>query len=145
MSDIKEFLTQGHRDCDELFAELEDAVAKNSDESSHKYEKFYDDLTNHFSMEEMVLFPMLNDYTPNSPLRAMEMEHEQLRELLSKMRKALEQKDKEKFFSLSETLMILMQQHNMKEEQMLYTMAQQRLSAESDRIVDMMKSMVVEA
>jgi len=40
--------------------------------------------------------------------------------------------------------MILMQQHNMKEEQMLYTMAQQHLSAEADRIVDMMRSMIVE-
>lgn len=140
MSDIKEFLTQGHRDCDELFAELEDAIAKNSDESSHKYEKFYDDLTNHFSMEEMVLFPMLNDYTPNSPLRAMEMEHEQLRELLSKMRKAVEQKDKEKFFSLSETLMILMQQHNMKEEQLIYTLANQHLGDEASYVISRLRS-----
>lgn len=140
MSDIKEFLTQGHRDCDELFAELEDTVAKNSDESSHKYEKFYDDLTSHFSMEEMVLFPMLNDYEPNSPLRAMEMEHEQLRELLSKMRKAVEQKDKEKFFSLSETLMILMQQHNMKEEQLIYTLANQHLGEEASYVISRMRS-----
>jgi hypothetical protein len=32
----------------------------------------------------------------------------------------------------------------MKEEQMLYTMAQQHLDADSDRIVDMMDSMVLE-
>lgn len=142
MFDIKEYMTQSHRDCDELFAELEDAVAKNSDESSDKYEKFYDDLTHHFSMEEMVLFPMLNDYisVPNSPLRAMEMEHEQLRELLSKMRKALEQKDKEKFFSISETLMILMQQHNMKEEQLIYTLANQHLGDEASYVISRMRS-----
>jgi hemerythrin-like domain-containing protein len=32
----------------------------------------------------------------------------------------------------------------MKEEQMLYPMAQQHLSAESDRIVEMMNSIIVE-
>ena len=48
------------------------------------------------------------------------------------------------FLGFLETLNILIQQHNMKEEQMLYTMAQQHLSAESDRIVDMMQSIVVE-
>ena len=40
--------------------------------------------------------------------------------------------------------MILLQQHNMKEEQMLYPMAQQHLSGESDRVVDMMKSLIVQ-
>jgi len=37
-----------------------------------------------------------------------------------------------------------MQQHNMKEEQMLYPMAQQHLSADATRIIDMMTSMVVQ-
>jgi iron-sulfur cluster repair protein YtfE (RIC family) len=40
--------------------------------------------------------------------------------------------------------MILLQQHNMKEEQMLYPMAQQHLSADSDRIIAMMDSLTVE-
>jgi hemerythrin-like domain-containing protein len=67
-----------------------------------------------------------------------------MRNLIAEMGRSIEAKDKDKFFGNSETLMILMQQHNMKEEQMLYTMAQQHLSAESDRIVDMMQSMIVE-
>ena len=96
--------------------------------------------------EEMILFPQFEQASgmTQGPTQVMVMEHEQMRELLSRMANALQEKDNDKFFGLSETLMILMQQHNMKEEQMLYTMAQQHLSAESDRIVDMMKSMVVE-
>lgn len=78
------------------------------------------------------------------PTAIMRHEHAQMRNLIAEMGKAIEAKDKDKFFGNSETLMILMQQHNMKEEQMLYTMAQQHLSAESDRIVDMMKSMIVQ-
>ncbi len=74
----------------------------------------------------------------------MRHEHIQMRSLVKQMGEALADNNKDKFFGLSETLMILMQQHNMKEEQMLYTMAQQHLSAESPRIVDMMESMIVE-
>jgi len=57
---------------------------------------------------------------------------------------AIDADNRDKFFGTTETLMILLQQHNMKEEQMLYPMAQQHLSAESDRIIDMMNSMVTQ-
>jgi hemerythrin-like domain-containing protein len=63
---------------------------------------------------------------------------------MQQLLEAIENDNKDKFFGLSETLMILLQQHNMKEEQMLYTMAQQHLSADADRIVEMMDSLIVE-
>jgi hemerythrin-like domain-containing protein len=78
------------------------------------------------------------------PTAMMRHEHTQMRNLMKQMCEAIDADDKDKFFGLSETLMILLQQHNMKEEQMLYPMAQQHLSAESDRVVEMMKSMIVE-
>ena len=108
---------------------MEDAVAAKSSDAEKLYENFSNDLANHFSIEEIVLFPMLGQANSEAKgaTKAMEMEHEQMRSLLSKMRKAVESMDKESFFSLSETLMILMQQHNMKEEQLLYTLAQSTL------------------
>ncbi len=142
MSDIKEFLTNDHKACDEAFAAMEDAVAAKSSDAEKLYENFSNDLVNHFSMEEIVLFPMLAQESSeaNGATKAMEMEHEQMRTLLSKMRKAVESMDKESFFSLSETLMILMQQHNMKEEQILYTLAQQHLGEDADHIIRQMRS-----
>ncbi len=142
MSNIKDFMTQDHRDCDEIFAQMEDAVASKSDEALLKFESFQDALTNHFKMEEMVLFPMFEQKTGMSqgPTQVMVMEHEQMRELLSKMANALEQNNKDNFFGLSETLMILMQQHNMKEEQMLYTMIQQHLGDDADHIISRMRT-----
>lgn len=142
MSDIKEFLTNDHKACDEAFAAMEDAVAAKSSDAETLYENFSNDLVNHFSMEEIVLFPMLAQESSeaSSATKAMEMEHEQMRSLLSKMRKAVESMDKESFFSLSETLMILMQQHNMKEEQLLYTLAQQHLGEDADHIIRQMRS-----
>ncbi len=144
MSDIKEFLTNDHKACDEAFAAMEEAVAAKSSDAGRLYENFYNDLTNHFSMEEIVLFPMLGQANSEAigATKAMEMEHEQMRTLLSKMRKAVESMDKESFFSLSETLMILMQQHNMKEEQLLYTLAQQHLGEDADHIIRQMRSVI---
>ena len=144
MSDIKEFMTQDHRECDRVFAELEDAVLKDSDDISEKFEKLNDDLNNHFSMEEIVLFPAFDQVSgmKDSPARVMEMEHEQIRELLSKIRRAIKEKDKDKFFSISETLMIIIQQHNMKEEQLLYTVAQEYLSDDADHLISRMRTVV---
>ncbi len=142
MSNIKDFMTQDHRDCDEIFVEMENAVVSKSQDVLVKFEAFYDALTNHFKMEEMVLFPAFEQETGMSegPTKVMVMEHEQMRELLSKMSKAIEGGDNDKFFGLSETLMILMQQHNMKEEQMLYPMAEQRLGDDADHIISRMRT-----
>ena len=142
MSNIKDFMTQDHKDCDEIFAQMEDAVASKRDEALSKFEAFQDALTNHFKMEEMVLFPMFEQKTgmTDGPTQVMVMEHEQMRELLSKMEDAVESNDNDKFFGLSETLMILMQQHNMKEEQMLYTMIQQHLGDDADHVISRMRA-----
>lgn len=142
MSSIKEFLTQDHRECDEIFSQMEEAVANKSDDAIAKFEEFYDSLTNHFKMEEMIAFPAFEQKTgmTQGPTQVMMMEHEQMRGLLSKMVEAIGSKDNDKFFGLSETLMILMQQHNMKEEQMLYTMIQQHLGDDSDHLISQMRA-----
>ena len=144
MSNIKDFMTQDHKECDEIFAQMEDVVANKSDEALSKFEEFQDALTNHFKMEEMVLFPMFEQKMGISqgPTQVMVMEHEQMRKLLSEMEDAIEANDNDKFFSLSETLMILMQQHNMKEEQMLYTMIQEQLGDDADHIISRMRAIV---
>jgi hemerythrin-like domain-containing protein len=146
MSTIKEYLSADHRRCDELFANMEDAVAKEISTAKEAYEEFARETERHFQMEERVMFQEFEQKTgmTQGPTAMMRHEHVQMRNLIKEMGAAVEAKDKDKFFGNSETLMILMQQHNMKEEQMLYTMAQQHLSAESDRIVDMMRSMIVE-
>jgi hemerythrin-like domain-containing protein len=56
--------------------------------------------------------------------------------LFLKLDEAMEQKMSDRFFSLSESLMILLQQHNAKEDQMLYTMIQAHLSSDNDTIVE---------
>lgn len=146
MATIKEFLTQNHGECDELFAKMEDAVSASIESAGEAFGDFVSETEKHFQMEERVMFTEFEQKTgmTQGPTAIMRHEHAQMRKLIEDMKSAIEAKNKDKFFGASETMMILMQQHNMKEEQMLYTMAQQHLSAESDRIVEMMKSIVVQ-
>jgi len=146
MSSIKEYLSHDHTRCDELFAKMEDSASKSLSDAKESYEEFAKATERHFQMEERVMFVEFEAKTgmTEGPTAMMRHEHAQMRSLAKQMSEALEAGDKDKFFGLSETLMILMQQHNMKEEQMLYTMAQQHLSAEAPRVVDMMESMIVE-
>ena len=71
------------------------------------------------------------------PTSVMRMEHEQMRELFAEMQAALDAKDTSTYAGLAETLLVLMQQHNFKEEQMLYQMADRTLGDREDIIRQM--------
>jgi hemerythrin-like domain-containing protein len=122
---ISQFMTQEHRDCDTVFAEAEQAVA-NSDwaEAETKFLAFSNDILRHFKREEEELFPAFEAQTGSAegPTQVMRYEHEQVKGLIGRLAEALESKDKDAYLSLCESMMILLQQHNMKEEQMLYAM-----------------------
>ncbi|MBA1433482.1 MAG: hemerythrin domain-containing protein [Epsilonproteobacteria bacterium] len=142
---IKEYLTNDHRRCDEVFAQMEEKANSTLSDAKDLAKEFVADMEQHFQMEERVMFLEFEAKTGMTmgPTEMMRQEHAQMRNLLSRLVEAIDNDDKEKFFGLSETLMILLQQHK-KEEQMLYTMAQQHLSADTDRIVAMMDSLIVE-
>ena len=130
---IVEYMTREHRACDEEFAKAEKAVMDGDFENAKKlYEKFHEDTQRHFFKEETELFPTFEEVTGmrEGPTQMMRMEHEQMRELFVRMQKSLDGEDKDTFLSISESLMILLQQHNMKEEQMLYTMCDRSIPAD---------------
>ena len=108
--------------------------------------EFKQETERHFQMEERVMFLEFETKTgmTQGPTAMMRQEHMQMRSLMVQMCDAVDSNNKDKFFGLSETLMILMQQHNMKEEQMLYPMAGQHLGDETPRIIEMMDSLIVE-
>jgi hemerythrin-like domain-containing protein len=144
MNTISSFLTSDHRACDEEFANLENAVAlDNWEESQVKLNKFVADLLHHFDMEEKVMFPTFEEVTgmTQGPTMIMRMEHDQMRQLLNDLQEDLEKKDRKHFFGVSESLMMLMQQHNMKEEQMLYSMADMHLGSHVAKVIEDMKAL----
>ena len=142
---IKDFMTQDHRDCDDTFAAMEQkANSEGLAATDELYKKMADDMEHHFQMEERVLFPAFEEKTgmTQGPTQMMRMEHSQMRQLIKEIGEALQDDNKDRFFGLTETMMIMVQQHNMKEEQMLYTMIQQHMSAENDQLVMMMDAMI---
>jgi iron-sulfur cluster repair protein YtfE (RIC family) len=123
-----------HKHCDDLFADTEAAVAaKDWAGASSLMTGFHGDLECHFRTEEEVLFPAFEAATGMTlgPTQMMRLEHAQMRELADRMEEALRQRDAEAFAGSAETLLILMQQHNMKEENILYPMCDRSLAGQA--------------
>jgi iron-sulfur cluster repair protein YtfE (RIC family) len=143
MSTIVEFLGSDHHACDDLFASAEDAVAQqNWDSARTMFNRFQAAMAHHMAMEEIVLFPAFEAHTQNStgPMQDIRQEHEQIRELLTAMTHAVAASDYDGYLGLSGTLNLLIQQHNLKEETMLYPMSDQVLGSESERLIDSMEA-----
>jgi len=104
------FFAQDHRDCDSKWAELEGLLdSGNSDATNQAWKEFDDSMRRHFAMEEDVLFPAFDARSGmggGGPTAMMRMEHQQMRGLLDQIGAA------------------------MREEGMLYPMAQNMLAGE---------------
>jgi len=127
-----------HRECDEIFAETENAiVVGNWDAVNSELDKMSTVFLRHFKMEEEILFPEFESSTGMScgPTQVMRMEHEQMRHMIQKLADAIKQQDKSSALGFCETFNILVQQHNSKEEMILYTMADNILANNADEII----------
>ena len=142
MSTIAEFMTADHSTCDNEFAVAEQtALAGNWSEAETAFNTFRDDMARHFRMEEEVLFPALTSAGgPAGPVHVMLMEHAQIKELLKQMGAAVARKDAQQYGGLSETLLMVMQQHNHKEENILYPITDQILAAQKEAVLDQMQA-----
>lgn len=136
---IIQTMMSDHRQCDDLFARAEDLVLQdNWEAATSAFAEFRNRTDNHLFQEETVLFPAFEEKTGQTtgPTQMMRSEHSQMRQLFDDMEVALEQKNKDQFLGTAETLMMIMQQHNMKEEQMLYPMTEQVLGEDAAAVLD---------
>lgn len=125
-------LQDHHRQCDTLFAQAEHAAGRGDwNTCAAAFAAFAAELERHFQTEEDILFPAFEAATgmQGGPTRMMRMEHGQMRGLLVKLAANLAVGDAEDFGGNAETLLILMQQHNIKEENILYPMCDRSLDA----------------
>jgi len=133
MQTITDFMSADHRSCDRLLVAVEQALADGDWELAQAaFERFRDGMLNHFSAEESVLFPRFEQSTGiyRGPTQVMRAEHLQMRQLLSAAAAALAARDTDDYSGNAETLLIMMQQHNVKEENVLYPMCDQHLAAQ---------------
>lgn len=137
MSFPTQILPAHHRHCDDLFVAAEESVQSGDwVAGASSFARFHGQMQAHFEAEEGVLFPAFEAATGMSegPTGMMRYEHEQMRSLLSQLAEACAAHDAEGYAGVAETLLMLMQQHNMKEENMLYPMCDQALGAEAERV-----------
>jgi len=135
---ISEFMADHHRACDDEYVKAEGLVVdQNWVEANTSFANAYADFNLHFKREEETLFPAFEEKTgmAGGPTQVMRSEHVRMRATLDELKNHLEAQDKDKFLGLSESFIILVQQHNMKEEQMLYSMMDKVFGAESENLV----------
>lgn len=143
---IKEYMTAEHRQCDEQFSAFEEALnAGDFAAAAEKFAVFKNEMERHFLEEERVMFVEFEERTGmcGGPTRVMTSEHNMMREAMKEIETALVAKNKTRLLGLAESLMLITQQHNMKEEQMLYNMVQMHLSDQNDAMIARMREVKV--
>ncbi|MBI3525630.1 MAG: hemerythrin domain-containing protein [Betaproteobacteria bacterium] len=137
MSRIGQILPHHHRHCDVIFTAAEKSAQRgNWTECDAACEQFSRQLLAHFDAEESLLFPAFESASGmrEGPTQVMRLEHGQMRQLLGQLGAARLARDAETFAGVAETLLILMQQHNMKEENILYPMCDRVLEAQTEQL-----------
>lgn len=134
---IAELMQDHHGHCDAKFVEAEEALRRGSWAAGRALlEAFGRDLEIHFAAEEEILFPAFEGATGmrEGPTQVMRYEHSQVRNLLAQMIAAATAEDGDEFAGAAETLLVLMQQHNAKEEHILYPMCDSALAADAETL-----------
>lgn len=133
--------THDHRRCDELWAELE-AAADDAAGARVRFAAFEHAMRQHFAMEEEVLFPALEDATGmhgGGPTHIMRMEHAQMKGMLDQMASDMQSGQLDAVLDQGDTLLMLIQQHNVKEEGVLYPIADDVLTSAWPELVERLK------
>jgi len=124
---------QAPQACDDLFVAAEEArEPQRLGDCCDIFQPFSrSDGKLNFSAEETLLFPAFESATlSGGPTQMNAYEHGQMRRCSISSRPAATAAHKEAYAGVAETLLMLMQQHNMKEENILYPMCDQMLGSQ---------------
>lgn len=142
---IQEFMAGDHRFCDSFYAQAQSAVERGQWALAQQaYAKFVELVQQHFCAEEHVLFPALEDATgmTQGPTQVMRQEHAQMRALMQAALDGLQAHDADEYSGHAETQFMMMQQHNAKEENVLYPMCDQRLGATNTAVLAQLQARI---
>ena len=142
MNRLSHYLTGDHNRCDDLFAETENTVADGDwAKAPAAFMAFRKAMLRHFALEDALLFPLFEERTgmASGPTMVMRSEHAQMTGVLEAMSQALENRAGNDYLGHAETLLMLMRQHNIKEEQILYPMIDRVMSDEEDSLLSRME------
>lgn len=137
-----EYFTHDHGHCDALWAEVEAATEAGEDAlAGERFRAFDAAMRRHLAMEEEVVFPALDEATGMrgmGPVAVMKHEHSQMRALLDRMGALAQAGRLDAVVDQGDSLMMLIQQHNAKEEGVLYPMVDAALGPVWPRMAAML-------
>lgn len=135
--EVTEYLEADHARLDELIDEVGKLAQVGSfEEASARFAELICGLVRHIDVEEQLLFPELEErtgMTNRGPTFVMRQEHVEIRRLMKEVTTALEAPDGELAARSLAALIEILGAHNIKEERMLYPMADRALGNEQAR------------
>ncbi|OWW19502.1 hemerythrin domain-containing protein [Noviherbaspirillum denitrificans] len=141
MDTICAYLKYDHQRCDDLFDQAETSIAQRNWKSAIDcFRKYQDVLRQHIRMEEKILLPTFEQTLPGGaePVAMLRSEHKQINGIVNRMWEAIQRFDPTDYVLHAETLTLLMQQHTMKEEEMLYPLLDRALACKRSKIISAM-------
>ena len=133
-----------HEYCDRLFADAEQAANRQDwNACVQQVQHFADAMQAHFRAEEEELFPAFERATgtQGGPTEVMRQEHVQIRQLIASLTEAASAASDADFFGVGDTLVVFMEQHNRKEEGILYPMCDDRIG-DSEQVIKRLQLLV---
>lgn len=132
---ISDLMIRHHRECDAGFARAgERAAAADWEGLRRETAHVLAEMERHIAVEEELLFPAFEERTGMAgagPTAIMRLEHAQMHGLFARMRAAVEAREVRGYREACATLLALLQQHNVKEESMMYPMLEQALGQDA--------------
>ena len=141
MITITDFLGEDHQRFDALFNQLELSISgRHWDCADDDLQRFEHAIERHIAMEETVLFPIFENETTSgsNPTSMMRAEHQNIRGVVGRMATAIARQDAIDFFDRADTMRIIMHQHKVKEETILYPMSDRIFSGRQQEIISAM-------
>lgn len=141
MDTICDFLKHDHQRCDDLFYQTETSIAqRNWKAAIDSFRSFQDVLRLHIRMEEKILLPAFEQTLDGGadPVAMLRSEHKQINGIVNRMWDAIQRFDPAEYVLHAETLTLLMQQHTLKEEEMLYPLLDRALACKRSKIINAM-------
>lgn len=142
MTSLHQTLAGDHRACDEEYGWAESRVVCGDWPNARQaFNGFTRHLEEHLGQEEQHLFPAIERAMGSTmgPTAVMRSEHEHMRAIVRDMAQAIDARDATSFFGYADSLRMLMHQHNLKEESVLYPMAERLLGPATDALLAQMR------
>lgn len=141
MEKLSIYCAKDHARCDAMYqAVLASIKARDWPQAALGFDGFAQALTRHMAMEEMVLFRAVEQATRAhaGPIQVLRVEHQQLRGLLQRLAGAITQRRLIDFADHADTFRIMLQQHSLKEDGILYPLADRVLQARHAELIGQM-------